>query len=1160
MHRKYDKKKILIVAFAILTFLSQVYFIYFMIFKYSVNVISYTTDFPVTVINTSNTQAILKYDSPTGLMCTIKVSELADMSILVNDVNPTLFTDANKDTRDTSIIDGNSRVVVLGKRLAEEALDGNYYSRALQAYTVHYYEIRCGSQISSGSFQTKTIPTGLTYSDTIRGKEDGSQAWPTILDNRDQVIIDPQTGLKINRLSLTNDSDTSPGVYPGEINFGASASSEACNSTMVTDYTGATGYHCLVGSVLFWVNPTTGIGRPVGAPANTLSGSDGSNFTGFQFCSFLDTVNPNTFYCIVNTNGDIPVLVKLVYSGQNTFLNDNLPNCEISTPPCYTRTILTPPAGNKDIKNLIQDFDQEYDLNGNIEIKAIQNGKIILQILKSIQDSYAWLAVFDPGNGLPVGSEGSTAGIIAAMSTYKNYPIRWCSSHGVTPIGDTDWMFIGSNYLRGNSDQPGYGMYTSNIVSGNLPATTNSCPANPFGDTQCTDIIVDGEPCDESENPQIFNAKCGNPAHSYLQDAEVGDIFGINPTTRGRFYREFVRIIEKNGNNWKIGRGLNQTTIISHDTGALDAACTAHDTEQENYDLTNWVWDYVNDPHGTGNPGTTIVYDKNGTGGHGAYRPNKMLEIMYPPKYQLRSGAVPDFINATKVILDDANPAFSGIQGVGYPNTVDSHPSPFYNDQFALDGRPYNSGGIEYSGSATSLGSGIYKYGVGVIPINRKKMTTIAHSGMYILKDISAPDSNINTASDHSYCVVVNPGECNSGSLAGEVYVKSTTATVSNCPYPGIAQTGWGQQHICIGDNAMYNQAIAQIGPTVRTNGKNGRMLTHGLTRYNRQDLFWNVRATPDGAGMLFSLPIDASYGEGSGQLFFAKLPPFTVDAHIRDDFVNTTVEVPNSTNDSATSASVLFGYTEEGLASDYFCTSRNESCIRGSHSGVDYDFGSTTSSRVSCADGCDISVPIIPSRVAYMQIQYHDSDGAIIATSTPLVTISEYPYTVVTPVNTTESGSGGQEDSGSGNGGGQGGTSNSGSGGSSSGSSRRNSTTASVILSTNSITDTIGNNIKENTDIMSKPLGLVFTRRIVTKTKGDDVAQIQKILATRKDIYPEGLITGYYGPLTTKAIKRFQLMYKVTRPHIYGYGIIGPLTINKMNQIFSTTTINSSE
>ncbi len=43
-----------------------------------------------------------------------------------------------------------------------------------------------------------------------------------------------------------------------------------------------------------------------------------------------------------------------------------------------------------------------------------------------------------------------------------------------------------------------------------------------------------------------------------------------------------------------------------------------------------------------------------------------------------------------------------------------------------------------------------------------------------------------------------------------------------------------------------------------------------------------------------------------------------------------------------------------------------------------------------------------------------------------------------------------------------------------------------------------------------------------------EDIKKIQEILATDSAIYPEGKVTGYYGPLTKEAIKRFQLRHEL--------------------------------
>jgi murein L,D-transpeptidase YcbB/YkuD len=44
-----------------------------------------------------------------------------------------------------------------------------------------------------------------------------------------------------------------------------------------------------------------------------------------------------------------------------------------------------------------------------------------------------------------------------------------------------------------------------------------------------------------------------------------------------------------------------------------------------------------------------------------------------------------------------------------------------------------------------------------------------------------------------------------------------------------------------------------------------------------------------------------------------------------------------------------------------------------------------------------------------------------------------------------------------------------------------------------------------------------------------EDVKKIQELLASDSTLYPRGLITGYYGPLTNEAVKRFQERHGLT-------------------------------
>lgn len=72
------------------------------------------------------------------------------------------------------------------------------------------------------------------------------------------------------------------------------------------------------------------------------------------------------------------------------------------------------------------------------------------------------------------------------------------------------------------------------------------------------------------------------------------------------------------------------------------------------------------------------------------------------------------------------------------------------------------------------------------------------------------------------------------------------------------------------------------------------------------------------------------------------------------------------------------------------------------------------------------------------------------------------------------------------------------------------------------------------------------LTRQLEQGMQGDDVKLLQQMLATDPEIYPEGLVTGYFGPLTKAAVQRFQEKAGIDR-----VGRIGPQTLARINQIF---------
>ena len=81
-----------------------------------------------------------------------------------------------------------------------------------------------------------------------------------------------------------------------------------------------------------------------------------------------------------------------------------------------------------------------------------------------------------------------------------------------------------------------------------------------------------------------------------------------------------------------------------------------------------------------------------------------------------------------------------------------------------------------------------------------------------------------------------------------------------------------------------------------------------------------------------------------------------------------------------------------------------------------------------------------------------------------------------------------------------------------------------------------------------------IFERDLEYGEKSEDVKRLQKLLALDKEIYPEGIVTGYFGPLTLKAVQRFQCKYGIVcqgDPQSTGFGRVGPKTRAKLREVF---------
>ncbi|MEK7124587.1 MAG: peptidoglycan-binding protein [Patescibacteria group bacterium] len=81
------------------------------------------------------------------------------------------------------------------------------------------------------------------------------------------------------------------------------------------------------------------------------------------------------------------------------------------------------------------------------------------------------------------------------------------------------------------------------------------------------------------------------------------------------------------------------------------------------------------------------------------------------------------------------------------------------------------------------------------------------------------------------------------------------------------------------------------------------------------------------------------------------------------------------------------------------------------------------------------------------------------------------------------------------------------------------------------------------------------LARTLKQGSSGEDVKIVQAILAADAIIYPEGLITGYFGPATARAIAKFQKKHG-----IQAIGIIGPKTLAKIKEVRRDNDVDIEE
>lgn len=96
----------------------------------------------------------------------------------------------------------------------------------------------------------------------------------------------------------------------------------------------------------------------------------------------------------------------------------------------------------------------------------------------------------------------------------------------------------------------------------------------------------------------------------------------------------------------------------------------------------------------------------------------------------------------------------------------------------------------------------------------------------------------------------------------------------------------------------------------------------------------------------------------------------------------------------------------------------------------------------------------------------------------------------------------------------------------------------------------------KQNKELKQEVSSLrEFAQNLSEGSSSDDVKDVQEILSGYEDIYPEGVVSGYYGSLTREAVKRFQ-----KKIGIEATGTVGPITRQALNDLLDDGQLTEDE
>jgi hypothetical protein len=286
------------------------------------------------------------------------------------------------------------------------------------------------------------------------------------------------------------------------------------------------------------------------------------------------------------------------------------------------------------------------------------------------------------------------------------------------------------------------------------------------------------------------------------------------------------------------------------------------------------------------------------------------------------------------------------------------------------------------SGSTTNL---VYMvpFAGGLSLFDMKRVVYAMVAGRTVFKDMSGPGSVITDSNVGYFCIAYAAGECRPNSQPGNAFV-SMTGYYSSSNY--CLSNNITMQVPCLLPLApLSNGAVEFRIVPLDQNATGHRKLTTLFTAptqpysfqtwYSDPQAKWGFAVTPNTNGQV-------------QEVFRFKIPSWTApvaDSVSRSSFVNVPFKFSGLAGDKRR---IAFGYTENGAASNLYCTTRQETCWTSATATPTnpFAFNSETQSKTACDNGCTINVPAIPGRVLWVQVELTNGSNV---TTYPLQAIS---------------------------------------------------------------------------------------------------------------------------------------------------------------------------